>query len=741
MRRVLLITLLLAVHTCSEDSDQERAKRTSQDQPTHGNDNVTAYLAAQEEDRNLPHNFDAKDVNEANASPAIQSPLEGVNQAGPMAQHVFNTSAHDEKYRGNSLRGHVSGSKGLARVLKEPEPGAADRETADQITGSWLSTQPPDRETPDLITGFGLSAQPTDRETPDHITGFRLSTQPPDRETPDHITGFGLSAQPPDRETPDHITGFGLSAQPRDRETPDHITGFGLSTQPPDRETRDHITGFGLSAQPPDRETPDHITGFGLSTQPPGDSVDPAPGHALYRRQANPLQKYYEDQKCLCPRCTRPLLGYNQLANVVYGKQAWQSTVYPSSGPPCVANNGNTNSKMVRTPSVNVNCIHTADTDKRPWWLVDLHIEYTINSFKLVRRIEKLTLTQDSRRMARVVVTINGVVCHTYPDNLDELVDIYAVKEYACVNPLRGRYVHVQKNEVGDLWSDANLLIFCEIMIYVCLPGTYRSGIKCNKPRSGQPCKYYLDNHYGCTKLVEYNIAMKKTVDMSSVDFGTAESTVDGRTDSRLNKLECTASGTKAGQTFHPFWRVDLDGTHHVTSVVVKPRIDCCVSTMKNLNVLVQNTKVDLASVAEHDPSELCKHWEGVFANGVEQEFKCSRTMLGTFVSLQTILPSMLWLCEVRVMGYPVIVLGPGHACDQNHLTTICQPGLTCENLVCKVPAGKDCGTRERRDKCVSQTICDGGVCKLQLYASCEHQRDLCSLGTECDSDARLSCV
>ncbi|XP_070199081.1 uncharacterized protein [Littorina saxatilis] len=662
MRRVLLITLLLAVHTCSEDSDQERAKRTSQDQPTHGNDNVTAYLAAQEEDRNLPHNFDAKDVNEANASPAIQSPLEGVNQAGPMAQHVFNTSAHDEKYRGNSLRGHVSGSKGLARVLKEPEPGAADRETADQITGSWLSTQPPDRETPDLITGFGLSAQPTDRETPDHITGFRLSTQPPDRETPDHITGFGLSAQPPDRETPDHITGFGLSAQPRDRETPDHITGFGLSTQPPDRETRDHITGFGLSAQPPDRETPDHITGFGLSTQPPGDSVDPAPGHALYRRQANPLQKYYEDQKCLCPRCTRPLLGYNQLANVVYGKQAWQSTVYPSSGPPCVANNGNTNSKMVRTPSVNVNCIHTADTDKRPWWLVDLHIEYTINSFKLVRRIEKLTLTQDSRRMARVVVTINGVVCHTYPDNLDELVDIYAVKEYACVNPLRGRYVHVQKNEVGDLWSDANLLIFCEIMIYVCLPGTYRSGIKCNKPRSGQPCKYYLDNHYGCTKLVEYNIAMKKTVDMSSVDFGTAESTVDGRTDSRLNKLECTASGTKAGQTFHPFWRVDLDGTHHVTSVVVKPRIDCCV-------------------------------------------------------------------------------LGPGHACDQNHLTTICQPGLTCENLVCKVPAGKDCGTRERRDKCVSQTICDGGVCKLQLYASCEHQRDLCSLGTECDSDARLSCV
>ncbi|XP_070199163.1 uncharacterized protein [Littorina saxatilis] len=493
-----------------------------------------------------------------------------------------------------------------------------------------------------------------------------------------------------------------------------------------------------------DGRTPGGITWSWLS----GDSADNLTLYTVLSRQRrDECTDYYARWKCACPRCTSPdSCNKPHMGQVVYKRKTSQSSYHTGSGYSCTGNNGNKGVTMVHTPSLGVNCVHTGLKDRRAWWMVNLATDFTIYRFVINGRTDEFP-EDDKRRMAGLVVTVNGQVCHRYPFDDDTLIQLPVTAEYDCLPVRRGQYVHVQKVEFMRTTHllDGPIITFCEFEIFVCLPGYYWSDPTstttgtCQRCSDVTNCKYYCDNFFGCSRIQNYNIAFKKAIEMSSEDYGNAGSTVDGRTDSRLHYMECTASGTKAGQPFHPYWRVYLNGNYYVNSVIVKPRIDCCANKMKNLNVLVQKRITDLTRVTEHDPSELCKHWEGTFQNGKEIEFNCMRQMLGKYVNLQTIRPSQLLLCEVQVLGYPVTVSWPGGECDRL-LTTFCLEGLECDSGKCKVPVGSTCFQTERRQHCIAGTICDAGACKLVAGADCRAHQGSCARGTECDSTSGYKC-
>ncbi|KAK7098281.1 hypothetical protein V1264_002614 [Littorina saxatilis] len=447
------------------------------------------------------------------------------------------------------------------------------------------------------------------------------------------------------------------------------------------------------------------------------------------------IDKSYEKWDCVCPRCRSPRKRHN-LANVAYKKPSFQRSLLENLAGPCGGNNGNDDFILNFTREYN-NGYHSDEHDYRAWWWVDLNDFYTISTVTITLRNENWKV--DYNRNYNTVVTINGEVCYEFGTDDAVLRSLNFRNDYNCKTPIRGRYVMMQKEEFPPGRDEWYFLIFMELSIYACLPGHSWELSKNRCAPCGSPCNYICDNLYGCNFIENYNIAFKKAIEMSSEDYGNAESTVDGRTDSRLHYMECTASGTKAGQTFHPYWRVDLNGDYLVNSVVVKPRIDCCANKMKNLNVLVQNRTTDLARVTEHGSSDLCTHWEGTFQNGQEIKFTCTSQMLGKYVSLQTIRPSQMLLCEVQVFGYPVTVLGPGGECNRL-LTTICQEGLECDRGKCKVSPGRTCLQTEWRQHCRSGSICYAGVCKLVAGADCRAHQGSCARGTECDSTSGYKC-
>ncbi|XP_070200993.1 uncharacterized protein [Littorina saxatilis] len=442
------------------------------------------------------------------------------------------------------------------------------------------------------------------------------------------------------------------------------------------------------------------------------------------------ITAYYANYSCSCPRCTKPAEKSN-LAQIVYKKLSYSSSLWPNSAGPCGANNGDTDGGFSLYPT-KPNGFHTFEEDQRGWWYCDLDGYFTIAKFHWTLRAPKSSYYN---RLYHTVVTIDGELCFDFGTDKATL-KAYTNEEHACDSPLRGRYVTVQKTDHDPrgtgLWYVVQVQ---ELQIYACLPGHYFKTSENECVPCGSPCRYICDNIHGCNTILNYNVVAKFTgVEMSPLDVGTADSTTDLRVRSALstNAAECAATGTQTDQAYYRFWRVAKSDIFHVFHFYVTPTLNYNIDLMTNLKFLVMRHQVNLGTSFDAGPTILCKHFTGSFA-GSRQKITCDRPMTGSIFVIQGPPTSSLSLCEVEVMGYLITEIKRGETGCGDPETSTCEVGYSCDNGVCKIPVGGNCARSKLKTLCDNQTTCDGGTCKLKLHEDCSGNSDKCKIDTECD--------
>ncbi|NVJ17990.1 discoidin domain-containing protein [Myxococcus sp. AM010] len=132
------------------------------------------------------------------------------------------------------------------------------------------------------------------------------------------------------------------------------------------------------------------------------------------------------------------------------------------------------------------------------------------------------------------------------------------------------------------------------------------------------------------------NVALGKPASQSSTTHSAdASRAVDGNTEGAFDH----ASVTHTDNTWQPWWQVDLEGVHAISSVVVYNRTDCCSERLQNFRVRVSDDGLN---------------WQDFSFTGIapaQSIFAINR--MARFVRVQLDGTDPLSLAEVQVFGVP----------------------------------------------------------------------------------------
>ncbi|XP_070206484.1 uncharacterized protein [Littorina saxatilis] len=443
-------------------------------------------------------------------------------------------------------------------------------------------------------------------------------------------------------------------------------------------------------------------------------------------------------RSCQCKNCNiyRSNVQRGNLVNIAVNQPATSSSMYGTQEP-CFAVNGRTSGDMRDRGNNYPNCFHSASNDNAfTWWSVDLQSEYTIAEVEVYRRT--LDNYRDALRMQGIVITINGMVCYTYPtlNNKAALASIPHQQTVRCVEPLRGRHVMLQKRVGIPTENDYKFIQICEIQIYVFDKSSRRYGDPRDSKGTACPRDCLCDNFYGCSRRVLFNVAHKKMA--TAVCDRDSQVTVNGfvdypsYADVRRHCITCSVSATQKKA-----WAILLLGVFHIYYLLVKNRHHT-LGDMNELYIYIYERSERLGQIPNN--WTLCNHFQGAFRTNTEKNFTCKNApIVGVYVSIVAPPGVRLNLCEVQIIGQPVYFQDLTAVGCSRSTSLICKNPFICEQNKCKHRLGAGC-SNTITNLCANGSFCDDSLCRLPLGASCKETPDSCVKHAECDASQGHLC-
>ncbi|XP_006004939.1 uncharacterized protein LOC102347739 [Latimeria chalumnae] len=289
--------------------------------------------------------------------------------------------------------------------------------------------------------------------------------------------------------------------------------------------------------------------------------------------------------------------------NIALKGVATQSSVYDYRGVPEHAIDGNNDANYG-----GLSCTHT-QLEFSPWWRLDLQDSHAINNVIITNRADCC-----SERLSGVKVWVGDSLDIHDITNLQctpcDSVDFPGpIVRFTC-NGRAGRYITVL------IPNRKAYLSLCEVEVLGSVIGGQIPG--------GQ------------------NIAVKGIATQSSVyDYrGVPEHAIDGNNDANYGGLSCTHTQLE----FNPWWRLDLQDSHAISTVVITNRADCCSERLRGVEVWVENS-LDNYDVTKSQ----CTPLDSVDFPGPTVRFSCNEW---TARYITIIIPNRkeyLSLCEVEI--------------------------------------------------------------------------------------------
>ncbi|XP_028281488.1 uncharacterized protein LOC114448621 isoform X2 [Parambassis ranga] len=242
-------------------------------------------------------------------------------------------------------------------------------------------------------------------------------------------------------------------------------------------------------------------------------------------------------------------------------------------------------------------CTHTGH-DQNPWWRLDLLDTYKINTVTITNR-------QDccDERLNGAEIRIGNILTNDGNNNprcaVITSIPAGATQTFEC-NGMEGRYVNIV------IPGRKEYLTLCEVEVNSQLSAT--------------------------------NIARVGRVTQSSL-YGAPESAIDGNRASIWDYGSCTHTGYDQ----NPWWRLDLQGTYNINTVIITNRQDCCPERLSGAEIRIGNS---LRGNGNANPR--CAVITSIPA-GATKTFECNG-MEGRYVNI--VIPGRkeyLTLCEVEV--------------------------------------------------------------------------------------------
>ncbi|KAK7878044.1 hypothetical protein WMY93_031294 [Mugilogobius chulae] len=253
-------------------------------------------------------------------------------------------------------------------------------------------------------------------------------------------------------------------------------------------------------------------------------------------------------------------------------------------------------------------CAITASTTNA-WWRVDLQNSYMVTSIIITNRGDCCAERLDGAQI-RVGNSLDNNGNNNPVVATVSHIPAGVSQNFTLPEPVEGRYVNVFLPGSGDKY-----LQLCEVEVY------------------GKP------------KPTEVNLALRgKATQRDTYGDDVASRAIDGNRDSNWAHKSCaiTASTTNA------WWRVDLQNSYMVTSIIITNRGDCCAERLDGAQIRVGNSLDNngnnnpVVATVSHIPA------------GVSQSFTLPEPVEGRYVNV--FLPGSgdkyLQLCEVEVYGF-----------------------------------------------------------------------------------------
>uniref|UniRef100_A0A673CUN9 F5/8 type C domain-containing protein n=1 Tax=Sphaeramia orbicularis TaxID=375764 RepID=A0A673CUN9_9TELE len=301
--------------------------------------------------------------------------------------------------------------------------------------------------------------------------------------------------------------------------------------------------------------------------------------------------------------------GHVHGQNIARLGKVTQSSLYGNAAPER-AIDGNTASNWAQG-----SCTHTQN-DHQPWWRLDLQNTYQINSVVITNRRDCC-----SQRLNGAEIHIGNSLSDNGNANprctVISSIAAGTSQSFAC-NGMVGRYVNIV------IPRRREYLTLCEVEVYgIALPTTGPIG---------------------------QNIARSGKVTQSSL-YGNAapERAIDGNTASNWPQGSCTHTQ----KDHQPWWRLDLQNTYQINSVIITNRRDCCSQRLNGAEIHIGNSLSDNGNA-----NPRCTVISSIAA-GTSQGFACNG-MVGRYVNI--VIPrrkEYLTLCEVEVYGIALPTTGP----------------------------------------------------------------------------------
>ncbi|KAI1885642.1 hypothetical protein AGOR_G00205930 [Albula goreensis] len=275
-------------------------------------------------------------------------------------------------------------------------------------------------------------------------------------------------------------------------------------------------------------------------------------------------------------------------------------------------------------------CSHTkAETD--PWWRVDLLQSFNVTSVAVTNRADCC-----SDRINGAEIHIGNSLENNGNDNPVCAVIPYIpagqTRTYQC-HEMEGRYVNIL------LPGREKYLTLCEVEVKGRIPQT----------------ESYKESAYNETITYSENVALQGEASQSSQFDGLtyARNAIDGNRDPSYDSGSCTHTKLQAD----PWWRLDLQSIHRVTSVTITNRGDCCPERINGAEIRIGNS---MENNGNNNP--VCAVVSTIPA-GQTITYQCNG-MVGRYINI--IRPGcfkFLTLCEVEVDATHVpgqILMNPG---------------------------------------------------------------------------------
>ena len=263
---------------------------------------------------------------------------------------------------------------------------------------------------------------------------------------------------------------------------------------------------------------------------------------------------------------------------------------------------------------------HT-DSEKNPWWMVDLGKEYLIDKINIFNRTD---CCQDRLDNYRVAISNNPGIhepsyTHDFHGSPDPKKTIDLSRHHA-----KGRYVRITL--LGD---NKRVLSLAEVQVMV----------KENIFTITEDAKKALSAR-------SINMALNKHTAQSAFGLSTSKRAVDGDTNGDYFHGSISVTGSS---THNTWWYVDLGEQVHIEKINIFNRTDCCKGRLKAYRVIVSD-----------DEDFLQIKYVNEFHTVPDQKATIDLSeykVIGRYVRIESIKlvgeESFLSLAEVQVMGVP----------------------------------------------------------------------------------------